>query len=168
MGSAKELSSAMEWQRDALKATTLRDWRPTKSCRSRTSCTHSPRQRNGWMTWHSERSLRRARWSTRRWRWLYSWCWTCRKTSCRSLQSQWLLQPHRALPNRLCQILQDMTYTSRKPAKPRILVLDVSSARKPMRRTMAKGWAKAVRRTRRCARFGKWTSKASPCTAMGA
>ena len=39
------------------------------------------------------------------------------------------------------------------------LGLDVSSARKPTRRTMAKRWAKAVRRTRRCARFGKWTSK---------
>ena len=30
------------------------------------------------------------------------------------------------------------------------LGLDVSSARKPMRRTMAKRWAKAVRRTKRC------------------
>ena len=39
------------------------------------------------------------------------------------------------------------------------LGLDVSSARKPMRRTTAKRWAKARRRTRRCARFGKWTSK---------
>ena len=39
------------------------------------------------------------------------------------------------------------------------LVLDVFSARKPMRRTMAKRWVKAGRRTRRCARFGKWTSK---------
>ena len=39
------------------------------------------------------------------------------------------------------------------------LGLDVSSAGMPMRRTMAKRWAKAGRRTRRCARFGKWTSK---------
>ena len=109
-------------QRVALKATTLRDSRSTTSCRSRTSCTHPPRQRNGWMTWHSERSLRRARWSTKRWMRLCSWCGTCRKTSWRSLQSQWLLQQHRALPNRLCQLLQDMTYTSRKPVKPMIWV----------------------------------------------
>ena len=38
------------------------------------------------------------------------------------------------------------------------LGLDVSSARKPMSRTMAKRWVKAGRRTRRCAKFGKWTS----------
>ena len=37
------------------------------------------------------------------------------------------------------------------------LGLDVSIARKPMRRTMAKRWAKAGGRTRRCAKFGKWT-----------
>ena len=41
----------------------------------------------------------------------------------------------------------------------RDLGVDVSSARKPTRRAMAKRWAKAGRRTRRCARFGKWTSK---------
>ena len=41
----------------------------------------------------------------------------------------------------------------------RDLGLDVSSARKPARRTMAKRWAKAGRRTRRCARFGRWASK---------
>ena len=39
------------------------------------------------------------------------------------------------------------------------LGLDVSGARKPMRRTMAKRWVKAGRRSRRCAKFGKWTSK---------
>ena len=32
-------------------------------------------------------------------------------------------------------------------------------ARKPIRRTMAKRWAKAGRRTRRCARFVRWTSR---------
>ena len=48
----------------------------------------------------------------------------------------------------------------------KVLVLDVSSARKPMRRTMSKRWIKAGRRTRRCARFGKWTSKASQCAAL--
>ena len=58
--SARESSSAMEWQRDALKATTLRDWRSTTSCRSRTSCIHPPRLRSGWMIWHSERKLRRG------------------------------------------------------------------------------------------------------------
>ena len=36
----------------------------------------------------------------------------------------------------------------------RDLGLDVSSARKPTRRTMAKRWVKAGRRMRRCARFG--------------
>ena len=41
----------------------------------------------------------------------------------------------------------------------RDLGLDVSSARKPTRRTMAKRWVKAGRRTRRCARFGRWASK---------
>ena len=41
----------------------------------------------------------------------------------------------------------------------RDLGLDVSSARKPARRTMAKRWAKAGRRTKRCARFGRWASK---------
>ena len=115
--SAKELSSAMVWQRDALKETTLRDWRSATSCRSRTSCTHPPRLRNWWMTWHSERSLRRVRWSTRRWRRLFSWCGTCKRTrtSWRLRQSQWSLQLHQALPSRLCQFLQDITYTSRKP-----------------------------------------------------
>ena len=43
----------------------------------------------------------------------------------------------------------------------RDLGLDVSSARKPMRRTMAKRWTKAGRRTRRCARFGKTSEQAS-------
>ena len=41
----------------------------------------------------------------------------------------------------------------------RDLGLDVSSARKPIRRTVAKRWVKAGRRTRRCARFGRWASK---------
>ena len=41
----------------------------------------------------------------------------------------------------------------------RDLGVDVSSARKPIRRTMAKRWVKAGRRTRRCARFGRWASK---------
>ena len=41
----------------------------------------------------------------------------------------------------------------------RDLGLDESSARKPTRRTMAKRWVKAGRRTRRCARFGRWASK---------
>ena len=40
----------------------------------------------------------------------------------------------------------------------RDLGLDVSSARKPTRRTMAKRWVKVGRRTRRCARFGRWAS----------
>ena len=38
-----------------------------------------------------------------------------------------------------------------------IHIQEASSA--TMRRTVAKRWAKAGRRTRRCARFGKWTSK---------
>ena len=58
--SAKELSSAMGWQRDALRAITLQGWRSTTSCRSRTSCTRPPRLRNGWTIWHSARKLRRA------------------------------------------------------------------------------------------------------------
>ena len=41
----------------------------------------------------------------------------------------------------------------------RDLGVDVSSARKPIRRAMAKRWVKAGRRTRRCARFGRWASK---------
>ena len=41
----------------------------------------------------------------------------------------------------------------------RDLGLDVSSARKSARRTMAKRWAKAGKRTKRCARFGRWASK---------
>ena len=35
----------------------------------------------------------------------------------------------------------------------------MSSARKPIRRTLAKRWVKAGRRTRRCARLGRWASK---------
>ena len=110
----------MVWQRVALKATTLRDWRSATSCRSRTSCTHPPRLRNGWMTWHSARKLHRVRWSTRRWRRVSSWCGTCKRTSWRLRQSQWSSQLHQALPSRLCQRLQDMTHTSRKPVKPSI------------------------------------------------
>ena len=41
----------------------------------------------------------------------------------------------------------------------RDLGLDVSSARKSTRRTMVKRWVKAGRRTKRCARFGRWASK---------
>ena len=98
-------------------AGSLRDWR---SCRSRTSCTHPPRLRNGWMTWHSARKLRRVRWSIRRWRRLSSWCGTCKRTSWRLRKSQWSLQLHQALPSRLSQRLQDVTYTPRKPVKPSI------------------------------------------------
>ena len=100
-----------------------------------------------------------VRWSTRRSRRRCSWCGTYRRTSWRSLPNQWLLRPPRISPHRLFLFLQDMTYTSRKPAKTRILGLDVSSARNSMRRTRAKRWVKAGRRTRRCAKFGKWTSK---------
>ena len=46
-----------------------------------------------------------------------------------------------------------------RASQARDLGLDVSSARKPTRRTMAKRWVKAGRRTRRCARFGRWASK---------
>ena len=81
---------------------------------------HPPRLRNRWMTWHSERRLRRVRWSTRRLRRLFSWCGTCKRTNWRLRQNQWSLQPHQASPTRLCQLLQDMTYTFRKPVKPRI------------------------------------------------
>ena len=76
---------------------------------------------DGWMTWHSERNLRRVRWSTRRSRRRCSWCGTkedklavcfqvsghCNHTEYRQTGCFFLL-------------LQDMTYTSRKPAKPRI------------------------------------------------
>ena len=44
--------------------------------------------------WHSERNLRRARWSTRRLRRRCSWCGTYKRTSWRLLPSQWSLQPH--------------------------------------------------------------------------
>ena len=89
-----------------------RGWRSTTSCRSRTSCIHPPRLRNGRMTWHSERNLRRIGWSTRWWRRLFSWCGTFKSTSWRLRQSLWSLQLHQAMPNRLCQLLQDMTYTA--------------------------------------------------------
>ena len=105
------------WQRVALKATTLRDWR---SCRSRTSCTHPPRLRDGWMTWHSARKLRRVRWSIRRSRRLSSWCGICKRTNWRLRQRLWSSQLHQALPSRLSQRLQDVTYTPRKPVKPSI------------------------------------------------
>ena len=69
---------------------------------------------------HSARKLRLVRWSAKRlWR-RCSWCRTHKGTNWRLLPSQWSLQPHRLSPNRLFYPLQDMTYTSRKPAKPRI------------------------------------------------
>ena len=110
----------MGWRRDAHRAIRPRDWRSTTSSRIRTSHAHPPRLRNVWMTRHSARKLRRVRWSAKRLRRRCSWCRTHKGTNWRLLPSQWSLQPHRLSPNRLFYPLQDMTYTSRKPAKPRI------------------------------------------------
>ena len=119
-----------------------------------------PRLRNGWTTWHSARKLRRVRWSARRSRRRFSWYRIYKGACWRLLPSPWSLQPHRLSPNKSFLLLQNMTYTSRKPPKPGIWGwMCQVQARKPMRRSMAKRWAKAGRRTRRCARFGKWISK---------
>ena len=104
--SAKELSSEVVCKRDALKATTLRDWRSTTFCRDRMSCIHPPRLRNGWMTLHSERNLRRARWSTRRLRRRCSWCGTYKRTSWRLLPSQWFFA---TTPNIATQVVGGKT-----------------------------------------------------------
>ena len=115
--------------------------------------------RNGWTIWHSARNLRRVRWSTRRSRRRCSWCRIYKGTNWRLLPSQWSLQPTSLIAKQAVSSLARHDIHIQEASQARDLGLDVSSARKPMRRTMAKRWVKAGRRTRRCARFGRWTSK---------
>ena len=147
------------WQWDALKATTLRDWRSSTSCRSRTSCTHPPRLHNGWMTWHSERRLRRVRWSTRRLRPALQLVRDLQEDKLAVASKSVVIATTPSIANQVVATLARHDIHIQEASQAKDLGLYVSSARTPMRRTMANRWAKAVRRTRRCARFGKWTSK---------
>ena len=146
----------MDWPQDALRAITLRGWRSTTSCRSRMSFIHPPRLRSGWTTWHSERSLRRVRWSTRRRRRIFSWCGTFKRTRWRLRQSQRSLQLHRASSAR-----HDIHSQGADQAKD--FGLHVSSARKPNNgQEMDQGW-ETYKKMRE---VWKMDFEASQCTAM--
>ena len=131
----------MGWRRDARRVITLRDWRSTTSCRSRSSCTRPPRLRNVWTTWHSARKLRQVRWSARRSRRALQLVQDLQGNKLAFASKPVVIATTPLIAKQVVSSLARHDIHIQEASQARDLGLDVSSARKPMRRTMAKRWA---------------------------
>ena len=108
---------------------------------------------------HSARKLRRVRWSKKRWRRRCSWYRILQESKLAVASKSVVIATTPQIAKQVVSSLARHDIHIQEAGQARDLGLDVSSARKSARRTMAKRWAKAGKRTKRCARFGRWASK---------